>query len=57
MRKQLLGKPVTADDLIEAITVKLRRNHAILERSVHFGRLSWRSTKKGEIEVDLEPKL
>jgi hypothetical protein len=50
--------PFTVDHLIKVITDKLQSNRAILERSIHHGRLSWRSSKKnGEIEVDLEPKL
>lgn len=46
------------DQLIEAIVNKLRVNRAVLERSIHHGRVSWRYSKKnGEFEVNLEPKL
>ena len=47
----------TVDELIDIILKKLRANREILERSLHFGRLSWRTRKDGEIEVELEPKL
>ncbi|MBI4302285.1 MAG: hypothetical protein HY664_06745 [Chloroflexi bacterium] len=50
-------RAVTVDDLIEAITRKLSVNRPVLERSLQFGRLSWRLQKNGELEVDLEPKL
>lgn len=45
------------DELIEAVIRKLKANRSVLERSLHFGRLTWRVTKKGDIEVDLEPKI
>jgi hypothetical protein len=50
--------PFTVDHLIKVITDKLQSNRAILERSLHHGRLSWRSSKKnGEVDVKLEPEL
>lgn len=45
------------DQLFDAIASKLTANRAILEKSVHYGRLSWRMKPNGQIEVDLEPKL
>ena len=49
---------VTVDDLIEAIVKKLETNRAVLEKSIHYGRISWRLGRKaGDIEVDFEPKL
>ncbi len=58
MRHQPSGGSVSVDSLIEAIKLKLEANRSTLERSISFGRLSWRlNKKKGEIEVDLEPKL
>lgn len=43
--------------LIRTIVEKLEANRPVLARSLHFGRLSWRTTKNGEVEVDLEPKI
>ncbi len=58
MKERNSQDPDTVDQLIKVITDKLQSNRAILERSLHHGRLSWRSTKKnGEIEVKLEPEL
>ncbi len=52
------GNSISVDYLIEAIKRKLEANRSTLERSISFGRLSWHlNKKKGEIEVDLEPKL
>lgn len=45
------------EQLLEAIRTKLEANKAVVARSLHFGRLSWRTTKEGRIEVDLELKL
>ena len=50
-------RATTVDDLIEAITRKLEANRPVLERSLHFGRLSWRLQQNGALQVDLEPKL
>jgi hypothetical protein len=48
----------TVDQLIKVIVHKLEANRAMVERSIHHGRLSWRVVQKnGEIEVDLELKL
>ncbi len=52
------GNSIGVDYLMEAIKRKLEANRSTLERSISFGRLSWRfNKKKGEIEVDLELKL
>ncbi len=49
---------ITVDHLIDAIVKKLNANRTVLEKSIHYGRISWRLGRKaGEIEVDLEPKL
>ena len=45
------------DALIELITRKLRENRPILEKSLRFGRLTWRKKETGVTEVDLELKL
>lgn len=45
------------DELIQAVTRKLEANRPLLERSLHFGRLTWRVTKKGDITVNLELKF
>lgn len=46
------------DSLIDAIHKKLVANRSVLEKSLHYGRLNWRTEKKsGQIEIDLEPKL
>ena len=46
------------DQLIEAIVKKLEANRIVLERSIQFGRISWRRSKGNDvIVVDLEPKL
>ena len=58
MKDQAPGNSISVDYLIETIKRKLEANRSTLERSMSFGRLSWRLNKKnGEIEVDLEPKL
>ena len=58
MKNQSPADPIGVDYLIDAIKRKLEANRSTLERSISFGRLSWRlNKKKGEIEVDLEPKL
>ena len=44
------------DDLVEAITAKLRANAPVLKQSISHGRLSWR-VAKGRIEINLEPRL
>ena len=53
------GQPViTVDHLIDAIVKKLEANRTVLEKSIHYGRISWRLGRKtGKIEVDFEPKL
>ena len=49
---------ITVDHLIDAIVRKLEANRTVLEKSIHYGRISWRLVKNaGEIEVELEPKL
>lgn len=46
------------DKLIQIISDKLQANRGVLERSLAFGRLSWRLNRKNNvIEVDLEPKI
>lgn len=45
------------EPLLEAIKRKLEANKSVVAQSLHFGRLSWRTTKEGKIEVDLELKL
>jgi hypothetical protein len=58
MKERSSQEAITVDQLIKIITDKLQCNRAVLERSIHHGRLSWRSNKKnGEIEVKLEPEL
>lgn len=47
----------SVEDLLAAITAKLESNQAILERSVGFGRLTWRQTRNGEFEIKLEPQI
>lgn len=47
----------TVDELIEIITRKLRENRPTLQKSLRFGRLTWREKKPGVVEVDLELKL
>ena len=46
-----------AADLIDAITAKLESNSSVVEKSIAFGRLTWRRTKAGEFEIDLEPRI
>ncbi len=50
-------KPETAEELIAAIAAKLESNRAIVEQSIRFGRLTWRWTKNGQFEIDLEPRI
>jgi hypothetical protein len=58
MKDQTSQSTTAVDHLIKVIVKKLEANRAVLERSIHHGRLSWRSSKKnGEIDVDLELKL
>ncbi len=58
MKDPSTGNSIGVDHLIDAITRKLQANRLILERSMTFGRLSWRFNKKAsEIEVDLELKI
>ena len=45
------------DQLIAAIDKKLNAKRDVLRQSLSHGRLTWRRTKSGEIEVGLEPKL
>lgn len=47
----------SAEELIAAITAKLESNCAIVEQSIAFGRLTWRRTRNGEFEIDLEPRI
>ena len=47
----------SAQELIAAITAKLESNTAIVEKSIAFGRLTWRRTKHGGFEVKLEPSI
>ena len=51
-----VSEAATVDKLIEAIIGKLQANRAILAKSRHHGRLSWR-TSNGVIDVKLEPEL
>ena len=53
----LRSQPWSVDGLIEAIVAKLKTNRATLEKSLGFGRLTWRQKKDGNVEIDLEPKL
>ena len=46
-----------ADELIEVISRKLKENRTVLARSLRYGRLTWRTTKEGQFEIQLEPKL
>ena len=58
MNKQNRRNAPDVDTLIEAIHKKLVANRSVLEKSLHYGRLNWRTGKKsGQIEIDLEPKL
>ena len=58
MNDRISQPTVTVDQLIDAIVKKLEANRAVLGRSIHYGRISWRLDRKaGEIEVDFEPKL
>ena len=51
------AKTASAEELIAAITAKLRSNSAIVEQSIAFGRLTWRRTKNSQFEIDLEPRI
>ena len=57
MKDKANSHTTTVDELIEVINRKLSGNRSVLERSLRFGRLSWRLRKNGQIEVELEPKL
>ncbi|MDA1220269.1 MAG: hypothetical protein O2909_12680 [Chloroflexi bacterium] len=58
MKDRISQTTVTVDHLIETIVKKLEANRAVLEQSIHYGRITWRLSRKGgEIEVDFEPKL
>ncbi len=58
MKDRTSQTTITVDHLIEAIVKKLEANRAVLEKSLYYGRISWRLGKKdGELEVDFEPKL
>jgi hypothetical protein len=50
-------KKSISDEVIEAITKKLRANEDTITRA-SFGRLTWRRSQTSrKVEVDLEPKL
>ena len=51
------SKHEPVDQLIAAIDKKLNAKRDVLQQSLSHGRLTWRKTKSGEIEVALEPKL
>ncbi|MDA0365508.1 MAG: hypothetical protein O2843_06530 [Chloroflexi bacterium] len=51
------AKAASTEELIAAITAKLESNRAIVEQSIAFGRLTWRRTRNGAFEVDLEPRI
>lgn len=57
MKDKANSHATTVDELIDVINRKLLGNRSVLERSLRFGRLSWRLRKNGQIEVELEPKL
>ena len=45
---------ITVDHLIDAIVKKLNANRTVLEKSIHYGRISWRLGKQAEeIVVEL----
>lgn len=44
------------DELIRLLTRKLQDNRSMLERSLRFGRLTWRK-KNGKTEVDLDTRV
>ena len=44
------------DKLIEAMVAKLNANRGVLAKSLHHGRISWRSSN-GKVDVKLEPEL
>ena len=46
-----------AAEIIAAITAKMQANIEIVEKSTGYGRLTWRTTRNGQIEVELEPKV
>ena len=52
-----LGQSKLAEELTEVIASKLKMNRSILERSLDFGRVSWRRTRNGSFEVKLELKV
>ncbi len=45
-----------AEAVISAIIAKLRSNEEVVARAA-FGRVTWRRTAKGTIEVKLQPEL
>ena len=57
MRQLVDDQCRVANEIIEAITAKLKANRLVLQSSAHRGRLTWRMTKEGKIEVNLEPKI
>jgi hypothetical protein len=51
------GQLEPVDELIAAIVKKLQAKRGVLRQSLPHGRLTWRRTKTGEIDVGLEPRL
>ena len=47
----------TATAILAAITAKMQANIEIVEKSAKYGRLTWRTTRDGQVEVELEPKV
>lgn len=54
---EVQGQHRLVDELIRLIVEKLEANRPALEKSLHSGRLSWRTRRPGKIEVNLEPRL
>jgi hypothetical protein len=51
-------QPDDVDRLILAICTKLRENRAMVNRSIKFGRVTWRSAPRGNgLEVELDIKI
>ena len=46
-----------AAQIVAAITAKMQANIEIVEKSAKYGRLTWRTTRDGQVEVELEPKV
>jgi len=46
-----------AAEIIAAITAKMQANVEIVEKSAKYGRLTWRTTRDGQVEIELEPKV